>query len=360
MKKVIISGGGTGGHIYPAVAIAQEIKKTWPEADILFVGAKGRMEMEKVPRAGFPIVGLWISGLQRKLTWGNLLFPLKVLSSLLKSYQIIKKFKPDVAIGVGGYASGPLLYMAGRMGIPTLIHEQNSYPGLTNKWLSKRATRICVAYQNMTKWFPSEKVVVTGNPVREDILNPVSKQEAASFFGLDTAKPILLIIGGSLGARTINQAMGNGLKNLMNKDIQVIWQTGAAYYEQFKQYNQPGVVVKDFVYEMQNAYSAADVVISRAGAGSVTEISVCKKPTILVPSPWVAEDHQTFNAKALTDNQAAILVTDLEASQGKMIDEALRLLGSPEERASIVKALEPFNIRDARQRIILELRNMMS
>ncbi|WP_424963713.1 undecaprenyldiphospho-muramoylpentapeptide beta-N-acetylglucosaminyltransferase [Ekhidna sp.] len=325
----MISGGGTGGHIYPAISIAQALKDMLQSVEILFVGAKGKMEMKKVPEAGFEIEGLWISGIQRKISADNLMFPFKLLSSIRQSAKLIKKFNPDVVVGVGGYASGPLLYVAGKKGIPTLIQEQNSYAGLTNKWLSKSAKTICVAHEGMEKYFPAEKIVVTGNPVRKTIkLNPNRKSEAFKHFELDELKPTLLVIGGSLGARTLNESVLGGLDKLAQEEIQLIWQCGGYYHDEMKgRVDDKGgkVILKDFIFQMDFAYTCADVVISRAGALSIAELMLTSKPSILVPSPNVAEDHQTINAKALVDNDAAEMVKDSEAMD-KLIDEAIALL----------------------------------
>ncbi len=317
-KRVIISGGGTGGHIYPAIAIANAIKEKYPATEILFVGANGKMEMEKVPKAGYEIKGLDIAGLQRKLTVKNLSFPFKLLRSLKKAKSIVKEFKPDVAIGVGGYASGPLLRQAGKLGVPTLIQEQNSYPGITNKLLAKKAKKICVAYDNMGRFFEESKIVFTGNPVRKEILNIKGKRERGlEQFGLETEKKTLLVIGGSLGARTINNSIKNAAEQLAKNDIQVLWQTGKYYYEDMKSFVEENkianVKVHDFIYEMDLAYACADLVVSRAGALSISELCLVGKPTILVPSPNVSEDHQTKNAMALVNHNAAMLVTDAEA-----------------------------------------------
>ncbi|MEP1095931.1 MAG: undecaprenyldiphospho-muramoylpentapeptide beta-N-acetylglucosaminyltransferase [Cyclobacteriaceae bacterium] len=331
----MISGGGTGGHIYPAISIAQALKEILQNVEILFVGAKGKMEMKKVPEAGFNIVGLWISGIQRKVSTDNLMFPFKLCSSLLGSTRLIKEFKPDAVVGVGGYASGPLLYVAGRKKIPTLIQEQNSYAGLTNKWLSKTANTICVAHEGMEKYFPKEKIVVTGNPVRQTIkLNPNRIEEAWKHFELDSTKKTLLVIGGSLGARTINESVIGGLEKLKSNDIQVIWQVGGFYYKEMLERVEQGdksVVIKDFIRQMNFAYAIADVVISRAGALSLAELMLTGKPAILVPSPNVAEDHQTINAKALVENEAAQMVKDVEARES-LIDEAISLMNNEEEK----------------------------
>jgi UDP-N-acetylglucosamine--N-acetylmuramyl-(pentapeptide) pyrophosphoryl-undecaprenol N-acetylglucosamine transferase len=315
--KFIVSGGGTGGHIYPAIAIANELKSRFPDAEFLFVGAKDKMEMQKVPQAGYKIEGLWIAGLQRKLTVQNMMFPFKLISSLWKSRQIINKFKPDVVIGTGGFASGPLLQVANSRNIPTLVQEQNSYPGITNKLLSKKANKICVAYENLERFFPKEKIVVTGNPVREDLLNIENKkEEAIAHFNLDRNKKTLLVLGGSLGARRINQLIEKEIYNIVSKDIQVIWQCGKFYINEYKHFSDgKNVQVLDFIDRMDLVYAAADFVISRAGASSVSELCLVGKPTIFIPSPNVAEDHQTKNAKAIVDKNGAILLKENELDE---------------------------------------------
>ncbi|MCM0664640.1 undecaprenyldiphospho-muramoylpentapeptide beta-N-acetylglucosaminyltransferase [Flavobacterium tyrosinilyticum] len=323
--KFILSGGGTGGHIYPAIAIANELKLQFPDAEFLFVGARDKMEMQKVPQAGYEIKGLWIAGLQRKLTLQNLMFPLKLASSLLESKRIIKKFKPNVVIGTGGFASGPLLQAAGSAGIPTVVQEQNSYPGITNKLLSKKANAICVAYENLERFFPKEKIVLTGNPVRQDLIDIESKrEEAIAYYGLDPNKKTLLVLGGSLGARRINQLIEKELQNFLSQDVQVIWQCGKLYFEDYKKYNQPNVKVVDFIERMDFVYAASDVIISRAGASSVSELCIVGKPVIFIPSPNVAEDHQTKNAQAIVDAKGAILLKESELdSQFSIVFEAL-------------------------------------
>jgi len=323
--KFILSGGGTGGHIYPAIAIANELKLQFPDAEFLFVGAKDKMEMQKVPQAGYEIKGLWIAGLQRKLTLQNLMFPLKLASSLLESRRIIKQFKPNVVIGTGGFASGPLLQAAGSAGIPTVIQEQNSFPGITNKLLSKKANAICVAYENLERFFPKEKIVLTGNPVRQDLIDIDSKrEEAISYYGLDPNKKTLLILGGSLGARRINQLVEKELQNFVSQDIQLIWQCGKLYFEDYKKHNQSNVKVVDFIERMDFVYAAADVIVSRAGASSVSELCIVGKPVIFIPSPNVAEDHQTKNAQAIVDAKGAILLKEAELeTQFSIVFEAL-------------------------------------
>jgi len=318
--KVVLSGGGTGGHIYPAVAIANAIRLRNPNTSILFVGAKGRMEMEKVPASGYPIRGILISGLQRRFTFYNIVVPFKVMSSLYNAYIILKEFQPDVVIGTGGYASGPALSVASWLGIPTIIQEQNSFPGITNKILAKKATKICVAYPDMEKYFPASKIMLTGNPVRKDIETlSISKATACKFFNLNPDKLTLLVIGGSLGAKTINQGIYTGLGQLAAHNIQLIWQTGKPFtLEAMKSiggYVGKGMLTRPFISEMDRAYAAADIVVSRAGALAISELCATGKPSILVPSPNVAEDHQTKNALALTTRDAAILVSDKDAPE---------------------------------------------
>ncbi|MES2809244.1 MAG: undecaprenyldiphospho-muramoylpentapeptide beta-N-acetylglucosaminyltransferase [Bacteroidota bacterium] len=329
-KRIIISGGGTGGHIFPAIAIANALKRLDPATEILFVGANGRMEMEKVPAAGYKIIGLNIQGIQRKSVWKNLMFPVKLFNSVNKALQIIKDFKPDAAVGVGGYASGPLLYAASLKGIPTLIQEQNSYAGVTNKWLGKKAKKICVAFDNMAQFFPADKIIKTGNPIRKESVDVVGKKmQALELYNLATDKKTIMVTGGSLGARTLNNAVLASLDKIIDANVQVIWQTGKFYYksiiEQLGETYHPNIKIMEFVNRMDLAYAAADVIISRAGAGTIAELCVIKKPVILVPSPNVAEDHQTKNALALVNEQAAIFVADRDA-ENKLIDKALALL----------------------------------
>ena len=358
MKRVIISGGGTGGHIFPAIAIANALKAKVEGMEILFIGARGRMEMEKVPAAGFRIEGLTISGFQRRLTWKNLSFPLKVISSLMKARRIIAEFKPDLVIGVGGYASGPTLRMATSMGIPALIQEQNSFPGVTNRLLGKRVRKICVAYEGMNRYFPAEKLVLTGNPIRQEmVLTAGKREEALKFFGLDSRKKTLLVIGGSLGARTINQAIlkfvtdgGDGA------NIQILWQTGKYYFENINANiphpvsRIPNLVILPFIDRMDLAYSVADLIVSRAGAIAISELCVVGKPLILVPSPNVSEDHQTKNARALADKNAALLVTDISAVEtlGKVI---LDLFGNPALQADLSAGIKALGILNSAENI---------
>lgn len=313
-KKFILSGGGTGGHIYPAIAIANELKERFPDSEILFVGASDKMEMQKVPQAGYKIIGLWIAGIQRKLTLDNAMFPLKLMSSILKSRKIIKEFKPDVVIGTGGFASGPLLRAAGGMGVPTVIQEQNSFPGKTNKWLAQKAKKICVAYDNLERFFPAEKIVFTGNPVRSDILDVEgNREEAIKRFELDPEKKTLLVLGGSLGSRRINQLIAKELTWLLAQGVQVIWQCGKFYFEEYQHFgDKVNVTVLSFIDRMDLVYAAADVVISRSGASSVSELCLVGKPVLFIPSPNVAEDHQTKNAQAIVDKEGALLLKEAQ------------------------------------------------
>jgi UDP-N-acetylglucosamine--N-acetylmuramyl-(pentapeptide) pyrophosphoryl-undecaprenol N-acetylglucosamine transferase len=353
--KVIISGGGTGGHIFPAIAIADAIRQAEPSAKILFIGAEGRMEMEKVPASGYEIIGLWISGIQRSLTLKNLLLPLKIIHSSLKARSIIRKFKPDAAVGVGGYASGPTIRAAAAMGIPTILQEQNSYPGITNLMLAGKAKRICVAYSGMEKYFPVEKIILTGNPVRKDIVNQKNlRSEALEYFRLDPAKPVVLAVGGSLGARTINQSLHNGLQEFAGNDIQLIWQTGKLYSDQAEQavksFEDSGIRQFAFISRMDLAYAAADVVISRAGAIAISELCITGKPSILVPSPNVAEDHQTRNAMALVTQLAALLVTD-ERAPTELVNETISLVKSAERMQQLGNNIGRLAQHESAQRI---------
>jgi len=358
--RFILSGGGTGGHIYPAIAIANELKLRYPDAEFLFVGAKDRMEMEKVPHAGYKIEGLWITGIQRKLTLKNLLFPIKLISSLIKANAIVKKFKPDVVIGTGGFASGPLLKRASALGIPCVLQEQNSYAGVTNKLLAKKAKKICVAYDGMEQFFPKEKIVKTGNPVRGDLVEmKADRTEALSFFGLTAAKPILVVLGGSLGARRINQLIEKELAYFENLGIQVIWQCGKLYYQEYKKYESTTVKVYDFLNRMDFTYAAADMVISRAGAGSVSELCIVGKPVIYIPSPNVAEDHQTKNAKALVDKQAAVLIkeSDLD-TEFEMLFTAL--FTDKNKQKTIADNCKKLAMPKATEAIVDEIENLLS
>jgi UDP-N-acetylglucosamine--N-acetylmuramyl-(pentapeptide) pyrophosphoryl-undecaprenol N-acetylglucosamine transferase len=356
----ILSGGGTGGHIYPAVSIANQLKVKYPDANFLFVGAKNKMEMEKVPQAGYEIKGLWISGIQRKITVDNLAFPFKLLSSLWNAFKIIKKFKPTVVIGTGGFASGPMLYAANLKGVKTVIQEQNSYPGITNKLLSKKADKICVAYNGLERFFPSNKIVKTGNPVRQDLLTIDDKRnEALSFFKLDTTKKTLVVIGGSLGARAINNLIEKQIHWLVEQHFQVIWQTGKLYYDEFKKYDAlEGVQTHAFLNRMDLTYAAANVLISRAGASSISELCIVGKPVIFIPSPNVAEDHQTKNALSVVSQNAALLLKETELNSfqtiflglmndenlQKRLSENIKKLALPNATNDIVKEIEKLMI----------------
>jgi UDP-N-acetylglucosamine--N-acetylmuramyl-(pentapeptide) pyrophosphoryl-undecaprenol N-acetylglucosamine transferase len=358
--KFIISGGGTGGHIYPAIAIANEIKSRYPKADILFVGASDKMEMQKVPQAGYPIKGLWIAGIQRKLTFQNAIFPLKLASSLMKSFGIIKRFKPDVVIGTGGFASGAVLKVASIFGIPTVIQEQNSYPGITNKLLSKKANKICVAYENLERFFPKENMILTGNPVRQDLLYVNDKRdEALAFFKLDTSKKTLLILGGSLGARRINQLIAKEIDWLLSQGVQIIWQCGKLYFEEYKQFNEKdGVQVLSFIDRMDLVYAAADVVISRSGASSVSELCLVGKPVVFIPSPNVAEDHQTKNAQAIVDKHGAILLKENELNeQFEVVFEAL--LNDKGKQQSLSENIKNLALPNATKQIVDEIMKLV-
>nr|WP_188652175.1 undecaprenyldiphospho-muramoylpentapeptide beta-N-acetylglucosaminyltransferase [Yeosuana aromativorans] len=354
--KIILSGGGTGGHIYPAIAIANDLKNRLPNAEFLFVGAKDRMEMEKVPQAGYDIKGLWISGIQRKLTLKNLMFPFKLISSLWNANKIVKAFKPDVAIGTGGFASGPLLYMAASKHIPCLIQEQNSYPGITNKLLAKKVQKICVAYDNLERFFPSDKIIKTGNPVRQDLLNIETKTvEAKDFFNLKHGKYTLLVLGGSLGARAINDLIEKELDFLDTQNVQVIWQCGKLYYEQYKIYNNTkDIQVYPFLNNMDFAYATSDIIISRAGASSVSELCIVGKPVIFVPSPNVAEDHQTKNAMAIVNNDAAMIIKE-EDLDVDFENKFSQLIQSPERQKQLAANIKKLALVNATKDIVDEV-----
>jgi len=359
--RVIISGGGTGGHIFPAVAIAKNIQAQFPDATILFVGALGKMEMEKVPAAGFEIVGLPIVGIQRRLTWKNLLVPFKLLASMLKARRIVREFRPDIAIGVGGYASGPLLRAAASAGVKTLIQEQNSYPGITNRILSGKVNTICVAYDGLEKYFPKEKIVMTGNPVRPEVVQLSGKREAAiKHFALEAGRKTLLVIGGSLGARSINEAVDAHAERWELEGFQVIWQTGKGYVEASKKRvaSLKHVQAHEFIREMDLAYAAADVVISRAGAMSISELCLVAKPSIFVPSPNVSEDHQTKNAMALVQKNAALLVRDSEAT-AQLGDVASKLLLDEAECRKLSQAICALAQNQAAERIVEEMKKLV-
>jgi UDP-N-acetylglucosamine--N-acetylmuramyl-(pentapeptide) pyrophosphoryl-undecaprenol N-acetylglucosamine transferase len=356
LTRVIISGGGTGGHIFPALAIADEIKRRNTDAAVLFIGAEGKMEMEKVPQAGYEIVGLPIVGLQRRLTIKNLWLPFKLVQSLAKAFFVIRKFKPELVIGVGGYASGPTLQMAQLLGVPTLLQEQNSFPGKTNQLLAKKAKAICVAYPGMQQYFAAHQIHLTGNPVRSYLLEDLStlRNEAAAYFGLDSSKPTLFIMGGSLGARTLNAAVSAALPNLRTNDIQILWQCGKSYEKEMLQHLEtltPNVKIFTFIQRMDLAYALATVIISRAGALSVSELTLVAKPVILVPSPNVAEDHQTKNAMALVDKLAAILVTDANA-QEQLLPTALALVHDEAQQKNLSAAIKTLALPNATSDII--------
>lgn len=365
--KVIISGGGTGGHIFPALSIANKLKEVNPETEILFVGAEGRMEMEKVPAAGYRIMGLPIAGLQRKLTLSNLMLPFKVLKSLRMARRTLREFKPDIAIGVGGYASAPLLWAAGRLGIPTLIQEQNGFAGLTNKILGKKAMSICVAYEGMERFFPAEKIIISGNPIRKDIVPATGqmKEEACRFYGLDPKARHIFVVGGSLGSNTLNEAMKKWIAQGCpgGDDTEVIWQCGKYYkksvdtfMEQIRESGKEcrGIRHYDFIQRMDLAYAIADVVISRSGASSVSELCAAQKAVVFVPSPNVAEDHQTHNAMALVRKDAALIVRDAEA-EDKLMSTACGLLDAPERIADLERNIGELALRDAAMTIVDEI-----
>lgn len=359
----MISGGGTGGHIYPAIAIANAWKEKYPDTEILFVGAEGKMEMQKVPDAGYAIVGLKVAGLQRRLTLENLSFPFKLMDSLKLSSRLIKNFDPHVVVGVGGYASGPLLYMAQRKKIPTLIQEQNSYAGLTNKLLAKRAVAICVAYPGMEAFFPKEKIKYTGNPVRKDILTLEGKVEQAFLhFGLERSKPVLLVLGGSLGAKTINEAILRHMEEFEALGYQVVWQTGKFYYESIKtklaDTGLKHIHALEFIQHMDLAYAAADLVISRAGALSVSELSLAGKAVVFIPSPNVVDDHQTKNAMALVKKNAAAILRDSDAVQG-LLAVVEELMQDPAMRFRLAENIAKMAKPDAAKEIVNELEKLI-
>ncbi len=358
--KIIISGGGTGGHIYPAIAIADEIMRRFPRAEILFVGAKGRMEMEKVPQAGYRIEGLWITGLERKLSLKNMSFPFKLVSSLWKSNEIIKNFNPDVVIGTGGFASGPLLKVASSKHIPSLIQEQNSLPGVTNRLLASHATIICTAYDNLEKFFPADKIKKTGNPVRQDILGISEKRkEAQSFFKLKENKKTVLVLGGSLGARRVNHLIEAFQPLFKERDVQLIWQTGSLYYEEYKKFDTDLVQTHAFLNRMDLAYAAADVIISRAGAGSVSELCIVGKPVLFIPSPNVAEDHQTKNAMAVANKKAAVVLKEEELVE-KFKDTILSLLESKNVQQELSENIKKLALPNATSAIVDEVEKLIN
>lgn len=361
----IISGGGTGGHIFPAISIANAIKDRWPSSAILFVGAEDRMEMERVPAAGYEIVGLPVAGLVRKSVLKNVSVVFKLLKSLRRARKIVKTFKPNVVIGVGGYASAPVLRAASSQGIPTLLQEQNSYAGVTNKMLGRKASTICVAYEGMDKFFPKERIVLTGNPCRQDLeITPEKVGEGYAFFNLDTSKKTILMLGGSLGARTLNNSIVRAFDSIKDENVQIIWQCGKYYYNEMKELENAGkipdnVKLYDFVSRMDLAYSIADLVISRAGAGSISEFSLLAKPVILVPSPNVAEDHQTQNAKALVRKNAAILIQDKNAEQD-LFPQALSLVNNSEKLKELSSNIIKHAQHNSAERIVDEIAKLVN
>lgn len=358
--RFILSGGGTGGHIYPAIAIANELKRRFEGSDFLFVGAKDKMEMEKVPQAGYKIKGLWISGLQRKLTLKNLMFPIKLMHSLLNARKIVKQFQPNVVIGTGGFASGPLLRVASQKGIPCVLQEQNSYAGITNKLLANKAMKICVAYDGMERYFPKEKIIKTGNPVRADLMEAkADKKDAIQFFGLNSKQPVLLILGGSLGARRVNQLIEAELDFFRRQGVQIIWQCGKLYFEEYKGYTNDSVKVLPFINEMDKAFAASNIIISRAGASSVSELCIVGKPVLFIPSPNVSEDHQTKNAMALVKENAAIL---LKESQLDMDFESTfsELLQSKTKREALGKNIKRLALPKATEHIVDEIEKLLN
>ncbi len=362
--KVIISGGGTGGHIFPALAIANAITERYPNSDILFIGAIGKMEMEKVPAAGYPIEGLPIAGLQRKLSLKNLLLPIKLFKSQQRAKEIIKNFKPDVVVGVGGYASAPTLKMATKLGYPTILQEQNSYPGLTNKMLAKKAKKICVAYEGLERFFPKEKIVFTGNPVRKTIEKmDATREESTAFFGLDSNKKTILSIGGSLGARTINETLHANIEFFKANNLQLIWQTGKWYYSTAQKAVADAnagdnIKVFEFIAAMDKAYCVADTIISRSGAIAISELCLVGKPTILIPSPNVSEDHQTKNAMALVNKGAAIMIADSEIKD-KLTPTLKDLIANNEKQNTMSKACTNMGVRNAANKIVDEIESII-
>jgi UDP-N-acetylglucosamine--N-acetylmuramyl-(pentapeptide) pyrophosphoryl-undecaprenol N-acetylglucosamine transferase len=357
--RFIVSGGGTGGHIYPAIAIANELKRRFPDAEFLFVGAKDRMEMEKVPQAGYKIEGLWITGIQRKLTLKNLMFPIKLISSLIKASKIVSRVKPHAVIGTGGFASGPLLKIASGRGIPCLLQEQNSFAGITNKLLKNKVAKICVAYDGMERFFPKDKVMKTGNPVRADLISlDVNKDDALNFFGFDKNKKTLLVLGGSLGARRINVLIEEKLAFFKELGLQVIWQCGKGYIKEYQKYTSGNVKVVAFLNDMDKAYSASDFIISRSGAGAVSELCIVGKPTFFIPSPVVAEDHQTKNAMALVNEEAAVMFkeTDLDKNFDSQFTE---VLASEDIQNKLSKNIKALAMPNATQDICDEIEKLL-
>jgi UDP-N-acetylglucosamine--N-acetylmuramyl-(pentapeptide) pyrophosphoryl-undecaprenol N-acetylglucosamine transferase len=361
--RFMISGGGTGGHIFPALAIADVLQERYPKAQFLFVGAKDRMEMQRVPKAGYTIEGLWISGIQRKLSFKNLVFPFKLLSSLAKSAQLIKKFKPHLVIGTGGFASGPLLYVASQKSIPTLIQEQNSYPGITNKILAGKANKICVAYPGMERFFPKEKMVLTGNPLRKNLQQAMPNKAAAkSQWGFSAKAPVLLILGGSLGAKKINDLVSQNLEELLKSGVSIIWQCGKLYYQSLQQQHPEltsQVKLQAFLNDMPLAYAAADVVVSRAGAGTLSELAAVGKASILIPSPNVAEDHQTKNAKALSEKKAALLFKESDWAK-TFLSQITTLCTNEAERHKLEENIAKMALPNAADAIADEIKKLLS
>ncbi len=357
--RILVSGGGTGGHVFPAISIANAIKAKHPNAEFFFIGAKGKIEMEKVPKAGYPIEGLWISGVDRKITLRNLVFPFKLISSLVKSFFLIRKFKPQVGVGVGGYASGPALKMASWMGVPIVLQEANSFPGITNRLLGSNAAKVCVAYDNMERFFDKRKLEITGNPIRQQIVDlKVSKIEAAEHFNFKADKPTVFITGGSGGAKAINEGIASGYKALLESGMQIIWQTGKVYLEEYKHLEkgfEDQLLITDFITRMDCAYTLADVIVSRAG-GTIAELSIIGKPAILLPSAYVTEDHQTKNVMALVEKDAAVLVRDSESKE-KLCKEIQDLMNNAERRKSLsenIKALAKPNAANDIAEIVLK------
>lgn len=358
--KFILSGGGTGGHIYPAISIANELKVRYPNAEFLFVGAKDRMEMEKVPQAGYKIEGLWISGIQRSMSLKNLVFPFKLIDSLLKARKIVQQFKPTLVIGTGGFASAPLVRVASNMGIKSVIQEQNSFPGIANKFLAGKVEKVFVAYDGLERFFPKEKIIKTGNPVRQDILEIESKKDAANeFFNLNPEKKTLLVLGGSLGARAINRLIEKELNFFKENNVQVIWQCGKLYYDDYKKYNDDNIKVHAFLNKMDLAYAAANIIISRAGAGSISELCVVGKPVIFIPSPNVAEDHQTKNAKALSGRNAAVLVKEINF-ESRFEKEFLILLTSKQRQNELSRNIKKLALPNATKQIVDEIDKILN
>lgn len=362
--RIIISGGGTGGHIYPAIAIADELKERKSNLEILFVGAKGRMEMEKVPKAGYPIKGLWISGLQRKLTTRNILFPIKLMHSLWKASSILKSYKPDVVVGVGGYASGPMLHRASANNIPTLIQEQNSYPGITNKLLAKKVDRICTAYEGMERFFPSQKMVLTGNPIRKAFsIGNINRQRALEHFGFSQDKKTILLVGGSLGARSLNEAIKNAYDLLKQRpDVNILWQIGQNNYENYKETTVATldqVKAVPFIDRMDYAYAIADLTVCRAGALTVSELCLLGQPAILVPSPYVAEDHQTKNAQALVNKNAALMMSDKDCND-KLVRKMLEIVNDDPQLNSLSERIIQLAKPNATKDIVDEIEKLVN